>query len=94
MSSPLSEVDRELLGEVFHNNGATMAEANGGTGLGAHENSHGNGFTPLNATAGTLIKVSSNGDEVKAGKVSQHSMTHLTIPLPSTIVLLSTLTSS
>lgn len=91
MSSPLSEVDRELLGEVPHNNGATMAEANGGPSLGAHEDSHGNGFTPLNATTSTLIKVSSNGDEVEAGKVSQNFMTHLTIPLPSTIVLLSTL---
>ncbi|KAF6220496.1 hypothetical protein HO133_002929 [Letharia lupina] len=68
MSSPLSEVDRELLGEISYNNGtkATMAEANGGPGLGTHEYSHGAEFTPLNATAGTLVKVSSNGDELQA----------------------------
>ena len=72
MSSPLTDVDRELLGEITHDNGAeaTMSETNSGPGLGAHEDSHGNGFTPLNATAGTLVKVSSNGDEIEDGKVS------------------------
>ena len=74
MSSPLSEVDRELLGEVLSNNGAeaTMAKANGEAGTEAHDDHPGATFTPLNATAGTSVEVSSNGDEVETGKVSQH----------------------
>ena len=72
MSSPLSEVDRELLGEIPYNKGAevTMAETNGGPAHGAHEDSHVSEFTPLNAAAATLVKISSNGDEIEAGKVS------------------------
>lgn len=74
MSRPLSEVDRELLGETEYNNGAetTMAKANGGPGLEAHEEFPGTAFTPLNATAGTLVKVTTKGHDVETGKVSQH----------------------
>ena len=85
MSNALSEMDRELLGEVPYNNGgeATMAKANGGPGDGAFEGSHGATFTPLNATAGTLIKVSSNGDELEPGSVSYSVVAHLTPTLPA-----------
>ena len=47
-----------------------MAKANGGHGDGALEGFHGTEFTPLNATAGTLIKVSRNGDELEPSEVS------------------------
>ena len=67
MSSPLNEVDHELLGEIPY--GTTMYE-NGGPGYGAHKDSQGTGFTALNAAAGTLVKMSSSGDEAVAGKVS------------------------
>lgn len=75
MSSQLSEMDRELLGEVSHKDRAeaTMAETTGGPGKGGLEDSHGIEFTPLNATAGTLVKVSSNGDELESGNVSSQS---------------------
>lgn len=49
-----------------------MAKANGGPGPGAHEEYHGATFTPLNGTAATLAKATTNGDEVETGKVSQH----------------------
>ena len=85
MSNDLSEMDRELLGEVSYNNGgeATMAEVTGGSGNGAFEGSSGATFTPLNATAGTLIKVSSNGDELKPGSVSKSVVALLTPTLPA-----------
>ena len=72
MSSPLSEVDRELLGEIPHSNGAeaTMTEAIGEPGHGAFEGSQVAEFHPLNATAGTLVKVSSKGDELEPSHVS------------------------
>lgn len=75
MSSQLNEIDRELLGEVSHKDGAeaTMAETTGGPGKGGLEDSHRIEFTPLNATAGTLVKVSSNGDELEPGNVSSQS---------------------
>ena len=84
MSNALSEMDRELLGEVSHTNGgeATMAKANDGPGNGAFEGSYGATFTPLNATAGTLIKVSNNGDELESGSVSYSVVAHLTPTLP------------
>ncbi len=81
MPSSLNEMDRELLGEIPHNNGAeaAVAKANGGAG---HEASVDTGFTPLNATA---VKVSSNGGDLDAGNVSQHSHTtsHITPTLDS-----------
>ena len=72
MSSSLNEIDRELLGEVPRNNAAeaTMAETNGEPGQGDLEDFHGTEFTPLNATAGTLVKVSKNGDGLEPGNVS------------------------
>ena len=72
MSNPLSEIDRDLLGEVPHDNEAesTMAKANGGPGHGDTEDFPGAQFNPLNGPAGTLVKVSSNGDEIEPGKVS------------------------
>ena len=74
MSSPTNGLDRELLGEDSNNGGeATMAKANGGSDHGAWEGSHGAEFNPINATAGTLIKVSGNGDELDSGDVSQKS---------------------
>ena len=77
MSSPLNEIDRELLGEVPYGNGteATTRYENGGPGHGAHKNSQGTAFTALNAAAGTLVKMSSSGDEAVAGKVSQNKHT-------------------
>ena len=85
MSNVLNEMDRELLGEVSYNNGgeATMAKAHGGPGSGAFEGSHGATFTPLNATAGTLIKVSNKGDELEPGSVSYSVVSHLTPTLPA-----------
>ena len=85
MSNALSEMDRELLGEVSYNNGgeATMAKANGGPGDDAFEGSHGATFTPLNATAGTLIKVSNNGDELEPGSVSYSVVAYLTLTQPA-----------
>ena len=87
MSSPLSEVDRELLGESPYGNEteATTMYENGGPGHEAHKESQGTGFTALNAAAGTLVKMSSSGDEAVAGKVSQTCVLHLTFSLPSTI---------
>lgn len=72
MSSQLSDIDRELLGEVSHKDGveATTAKTTGGPGKRGLEDSYGIEFTPLNATAGTLVKVSSNGDELEPGNVS------------------------
>lgn len=72
MSSPLSEVDRELLGEIPYSNGAeaTMTEANGEFDHGVLEGSQGAEFHPLNATAGTLVKVNSSGDVLEPGNVS------------------------
>ena len=92
MSNGLSEMDRELLGEVSYNNGgeAAMAKANGGSGSGALEGSYGTSFTPLNATAGTLIKVSSNGDEVEPGLVSFSVLASLTPTLPAIFCFLRT----
>ena len=74
MSSPLTEVDRELLGETLHDSEAEAitAKSNAGPGHGAQKGSDDSGFTSINATAGTLVKVSSNGDEVEARKVSEH----------------------
>ena len=85
MSNALSEMDRELLGEVSCSDEgeATMAKGNGGSGNGAFEGSHGATFTPLNATAGTLIKVSSKGDELEPGSVSCSVVAHLTPTLPA-----------
>ena len=85
MSNALSEMDRELLGEVPFNNGgeAAMAQANNGSGNGVFEGSHGAAFTPLNAAAGTLIKISNNGDEVEPGLVSHPVVAHLTSTLPA-----------
>lgn len=72
MSSPLSEVDRELLGEVPVNNGAdsTMAEAHGGPDHSDLNDSSGAQFNPLNAIGGTLVQADSNGDDLEAGNVS------------------------
>lgn len=72
MSNALSEMDRELLGEVSYNDEGEgpMAKANGGPGNGVSEGSRGAMFTPLNAAAGTLIKISNNGDELEPGSVS------------------------
>ena len=85
MSNALSEMDRELLGEASYNNEgeATMAKAYGGPGNGPFEGSHGATFTPLNATAGTLIKVRNNGDELEPGSVSYSIVAHLTPILPA-----------
>ena len=85
MSNALSEMDRELLGEVSYNNGgeAPIAKANGGPGNGAFEGYHGAEFTPLNATAGTLIKVSNNSDTLEPGPVSISAVAHLTNPPPA-----------
>ena len=71
-SDTLSELDSELLGEVPSNNEAeiTMTKTNGGLGNEAPKESHGAQFNPLNATAGTLVKVSSKGGELEPGKVS------------------------
>lgn len=92
MSSPLTEVDRELLGETLHDSEAEAitAKANAGPGHRAQKGSDDSGFTPINATAGTLVKVSSNGDEVEARKVSEHfdDPTLLTPPQPSIIFFL------
>ena len=79
MSNALSEMDRELLGEVSYNDGgeATMAKVRGGPGNGAFEGSHGAMFTPLNAAAGTLIKISNNGDELEPGSVSNSVVAHI-----------------
>ena len=87
MSSPLNEVDRELLGEVPYANGteATTMYENGGPGHEAHKDSQGTGFTALNAAAGTLVKLSSSGDEDVADKVSQTCIFHLTLSLLSRI---------
>ena len=89
MSSPLSEVDHELLREVPSSNTAkaTMAKASDESGLETHGDHHGTEFTPLNATAGTLVKVSSNGDKVETGKVSQHA--HNPPHIPTTVDFLS-----
>lgn len=86
MSRPLSEVDRELLGETEYNNGAetTMAKANGGPGLEAHEEFPGTAFTPLNATAGTLVKVTTKGHDVETGKEKQDNNVDNTKPAPKT----------
>ena len=85
MSNALSEMDRELLGEVPYNNGgeAAMAKANSGSGNAVFEDSHGAAFTPLNAAAGTLIKISNSGDEVEPGLVSLSVVAHLTSTLPA-----------
>lgn len=83
MSSPLSEIDRELIGELPNNSGATatMAKANGEPDTEAHAHHLGTAFTPLNATAGASVKISSNGDEVETGKVSQHVRVPPHLPL-------------
>lgn len=85
MSNALSEMDRELLGEVSYNNGgeAAMAKANGGSSNEVFEGSHGAAFTPLNAAAGALIKISNNGDELEPGLVSCSVVAHLTFTLPA-----------
>ena len=77
MSSPLNEVDRELLGEVPYGNetDASTVYENGGPGHGAHKDSQGTACTALNAAAGTLVKMSSSGDEAVADKVSQNMHT-------------------
>ena len=79
MSNALSEMDRELLGEVSYNDGGEgpMAKANGGHRNGVFEGSHGAEFTPLNAAAGTLIKISNNGDEFEPGSVSNSVVAHI-----------------
>ena len=80
MSNALSEMDRELLGEVPYNNGGevAMTQENGGLGNGAFEGSRGASFTPLNAAAKTLIKISNNGDDLEPGSVSHSVVAHLT----------------
>ncbi|KAL9134635.1 MAG: hypothetical protein Q9175_004175 [Cornicularia normoerica] len=87
MSSPLSEVDRELLGEIPSNNGAeaTTAKANDAPSHGAQENSNGTDFHPLNATAGTLVKLSSNSDEVEASKANKDTNLDDTKSAPKTL---------
>ena len=72
MTNSLTDVDRELLGEVSNTNrGEVSAEkANGAADHGAVEDLYGSGFTPLNATAGTLVKVNRKGDRVDADEVS------------------------
>lgn len=89
MSSELNEIDRELLGEVEHEDGAeaTMAETTGGPGKRGHEGPYSIGFTPLNATAGTLVKVSSNGEELEPGDVSSQSYPYSHFPSLTTFSL-------
>ena len=86
MSNALSEMDRELLGEVSYDNEGevAMAKANGGPGNGAFEGSRGASFTPLNAAAKTLIKISNNGDDLEPGSVSHSIVAHLT-PTPPAV---------
>lgn len=83
MSNTLSTMDRELLGEVIDGGEANLAKAHGGPRDGAFEGSNGATFTPLNATAGTLIKVSSKGDVLEPGSVSVSVVAHLTHTLPA-----------
>lgn len=71
MSSPLSSIDRELLGEVPNDTGAETITVDVGLVDGAQEESHGTGFTAINEAADALVKMSSDGDDVYAGKVSQ-----------------------
>ena len=84
MSSPLNEVDRELLGEIPCGNGteATTMYENGGPGHEAHKDFQGTAFTALNAAAGTLVKMSSSGDEAGDLKVSSnvHTSPHAFSP--------------
>ena len=85
MSNALSEMDRELLGEVSYSNEGevAMAKALDGPGHGAFAGSRGASFTPLYEAAKTLIKISNNGDDLEPGSVSHSVMAHLTPTRPA-----------